>query len=219
MSKPSRRPNREARKEHKAKLKAARKELRKRQREQGLEEPPQSGYNNSQCPWKTVEEEQGQGWARQWGIDRCLYLTLYFAKILMGSEVSDTVLTALEPADLSAEMLELAEKRFFSERHRSVPILSVLTELKHTKSIYGKARLIGKLLLPTKDFMHVKFKSHPEEDSFRVYLSYLHRILHYVSKYTHTVWQLITGEKDTVNLARLEQHSTQLRQWLSKMRD
>ena len=61
MSKPSRRPNREARKEHKAKkLKAARKELRKRQREQGLEEPPQSGYNNSQCPWKTVEEEQAE---------------------------------------------------------------------------------------------------------------------------------------------------------------
>ena len=58
MSKPGRRPNREARKEHKAKLKAARKELRKRQREQGLEEPPQSGYNNSQCPWETVEEEQ-----------------------------------------------------------------------------------------------------------------------------------------------------------------
>ena len=58
MSKPGRRPNREARKEHKAKLKAARKELRKRQREQGLEEAPQSGYTNSQCPWKTVEEEQ-----------------------------------------------------------------------------------------------------------------------------------------------------------------
>ena len=58
MSKPSRRPNREARKEHKAKLKAAQKELRKRQREQGLEEPPQSGYNNSLCPWETVEEEQ-----------------------------------------------------------------------------------------------------------------------------------------------------------------
>jgi len=58
MSKPGRRPNREARKEHKAKLKAARKQLRKRQREQGLEEPPQSGYNNSQCPWETVEEEQ-----------------------------------------------------------------------------------------------------------------------------------------------------------------
>ena len=58
MSKPSRRPNREARKEHKANLKAARKELRKRQREQGLEEAPQSGYTNSQCPWETVEEEQ-----------------------------------------------------------------------------------------------------------------------------------------------------------------
>jgi len=53
MSKPSHCPNREARKEHKAKLKAARKELRKRQREQGLEEAPQSGYTNIQCPWKT----------------------------------------------------------------------------------------------------------------------------------------------------------------------
>ena len=60
MSKPSRRPNREARKEHKAKLKAARKELRKRQREQGLEEPPQSGYNNSQCPWESIEEEKSE---------------------------------------------------------------------------------------------------------------------------------------------------------------
>ena len=174
---------------------------------------------------QTLQHYQGginfgvvQSRSRQWGMGKCVYLTLRLAKELLGAILPDGLLEALKPNDFEEHFIALAREQVFSTSMEEKQILS----LSHSVArFWGSKRLpdktavflkILKVVFPPRECIARKYPL--PSNSIRIYFYYAVHLRDLFRQHGRYVWRLLRGDKKMQALAQQENHFATLMDWL-----
>lgn len=167
-------------------------------------------HNRTELDWSVVQSR-----AREWGIDKCVYLTLKLAVDLLGVPVPESVMQGLKPHDFDERFVTLAGEQIFSRKERTGQPLSMWPAVAR---FWGSARLRDKVSLFVKGFFIPREAMArlypPPADSLRIYFYYVVRLRDLVRVYGRDVWRWLKRDKDMQAFAREGKDLTVLKDWL-----
>ncbi len=155
---------------------------------------------------------------RQWGVGKCVYLTLRLAKELLGVILPDGLMEALKPNDFDERFIALAREQVFSTRMGTGHILSlspVAAKFWGSKRLLDKAATFLKILervFPPREVMARGYP--PPADSIRIYFYYAMHFRDLLRRHSRHVWRLLRGDEEMRALAKRENDITTLKDWL-----
>jgi hypothetical protein len=144
-------------------------------------------YYGEEMDWEQVQRR-----ADRWGIDRCAYLTLRFARDLLGAAVPEQVLAALEPGDLDAEMVAWAEERIFAQATR--PEFDNWGRLEAAERLRDKIGVFLRACFPPAPHLAKRYAVSPR--SARVYFYYPVYLKHLLQVHGPRAWRLLRGDRE-----------------------
>ena len=183
------------------------------------------GLRNLYDICKTLQHYEGEmDWGlvqlrtRQWGMGKCVYLTLRLAKELLGVILPDGLMEALKPNDFDERLIALAKEQVFSTRMGTGHILSLSTAVAKfwgSQRLRDKAPLFLKILKEVFPPREVMVRKYPlPSDSIRIYLYYATRFRDLLRRHGHHVWRLLRGDEDMRASARRANDIAILKDWL-----
>lgn len=140
-----------------------------------------------------------------------VYLILYLASFRTGAAVPAEVLTALEPADLSAEMIEQAERRLFDVGAETMRMASNMVGFFKPGRLGERARVLWRRLFISREEMAYIYPIPP--GSWVLYGYYLVRVRDLIRYHGAAAWGLLHGDRE---LAETVRRRAALREWLFK---
>jgi hypothetical protein len=114
------------------------------------------------------------GRAKQWGLNKCLYLVLSLSRELVGASVSDEQLSIFAPTDLDPRFILYARERIFLERQASLPLAPNLARLSRAGRLPDKIVTLLQLAFPSPRSLAAGYRLSPS--SRWLYLYYLVRL-------------------------------------------
>jgi hypothetical protein len=166
-------------------------------------------------------DEGGMDWGlvqrrtREWGIGKCVYLTLKLTRELLGVALPEGLMEALKPSDFDEHIVALARDQIFSRRLRTGLPLSLWPAVAR---FWGSARLRDKVLLFLKGFFLPREAMArlypPPADSIRIYFYYVVRLRDLLRLFGCDVWRLLRRDKEMQVLAKEGKDLTTLKDWL-----
>jgi hypothetical protein len=155
--------------------------------------------------WPAIERR-----AREWQIDRYVYLMLRLARELLDSTVPESTLSALEPEHFQPRLLPWAAQALL-ERYRTPPVTSTFVRFWSGRSLSEKAQaLAGSLSL---DAAAHRFSL--GRGSRDAYLRYPLRIVDLVSHYVPVAVRLCAGDRRSREMFDRERGLLSVDDWLS----
>lgn len=151
--------------------------------------------------------------AEGWRVQRCLYLTLYLSKELLGAEVQADFLRKLQPHDFSTSIAAAATEQIFCQSHTQLPMNHNLSQLWGNKTLWDKGMIFMRKAFPSREFLSAMYAADPT--SKRVYFYYLVRLKDLLSRYGKTVFTLLKKDKDVLAQVHREEQGNMLVQWLT----
>lgn len=145
--------------------------------------------------------------ARQWGIERCIYLTLYLVARYLQGPVPEAFLAALRPHDFSPEVAEWAMGQIFEGRLIGTP--TALTQVQGQKPVWAKTSAILRGFFPAPAIIRKKYALSP--DSTIVYPYYLFHAMDLFRLYGWNAVQLMRARPGVLHPV---QRMTALGEWL-----
>lgn len=142
-----------------------------------------------------------------WG--RGVYLILHLASVRTGAAVPAEVLAALEPADLSAEVIEQAERRLFDAGAEGVAMTADMVGFLKSGRLGDRAAVLWRRLFPSREEMAYMYPIPP--GSLALYGYYLFRIKNLMRRHGVAVWRWWCGDRE---LAETVRQRNALREWL-----
>ena len=167
-------------------------------------------YFGNEIDWKKVEM-----CGRQWGAERCVYLTLRLARELAEASVPDDLMRAIKPSDFDERFVVLAMERVFAygQWHADgVELSPKLAQLWGSNRVLNKVALLLRRALPSREEMARTYSASP--DSIRIYGYYPVRIKALMMRHGRQVWRLLRRNEATRGLAEQENKMTLLGEWL-----
>lgn len=162
-----------------------------------------------------IDWELLQSRAREWGIEKSVYLTLKLARDLLGVPLQEGWLESLKPGDFDEYYVALARDQIFSRRDRTGPPLSMWPAVAR---FWGSSRLRDKVGLFLKGFFiprSAMARLYPvPADSFRIYFYYLVRFRDLLRVYGRDVWRWLRRDKEMRAVAEEGRALTALKDWL-----
>ena len=140
-----------------------------------------------------------------------VYLILYLASFRTGAAVPAEVLTALEPADLSAEMIEQAERRLFDVGAETAAMTANTINFFKPGRLGDRAAVLWRRLFPSREEMAYMYPIPP--GSWVLYGYYLVRVRDLMRRHGAAAWRLLRGDRE---LAETVRQRDALREWLFK---
>jgi hypothetical protein len=150
--------------------------------------------------------------ARRRGASKPVYLTLYFARELLGTTVPKEVLHSLEPEDLDTELMTWVRAQILTDRASNPPIYN-LARVWSAKRLQDKARILLKSIFPSPEVMATMYPVPP--NSKRIYLFYPARLKDLLFRYGWIIWRLLRQEEKAIALAEQEDQQFALRDWMA----
>jgi hypothetical protein len=153
--------------------------------------------------------------SREWGIGKCVYLTLKLTRELLGVALPEGLMEELKPSDFDERIVALARDQIFSRRLRTGPPLSLWPAVAR---FWGSARLWDKVLLFLKGFFLPREAMSrlypPPADSIRIYFYYVVRLRDLLRSFGRDFWRLLRRDKEMQALAKEGKDLTTLKDWL-----
>jgi hypothetical protein len=152
---------------------------------------------------------------REWGIGKCVYLTLKLTRELLGVALPEGVMEALKPNDFDERFVTLARDQIFLRRLRTKPPLSMLPA---RARFWGSARLRDKLFLflkgifPPREVMAHLYP--PPAASIRIYFYYVVRVRDILRVHGRDVWRWLRRDEEMQAYAKEGKDLTTLKDWL-----
>jgi hypothetical protein len=140
---------------------------------------------------------------------RGVYLILHLASGRTGAAVPAEVLTALEPADLSVEVIEQAERRLFDAGAESAAMTANTISFFKSGRLGDKAAVLGRRLFPSREEMAYLYPIPP--GSLVLYGYYLVRVKDLMRRHGVAAWRWWRGDRELTETVR---RRDALREWL-----
>lgn len=165
---------------------------------------------------EAVDWERLQRRAHEWGVEKCVYLTLRLTAELLGEPLPADLMQALKPGDFREYYLDLAKDQIFSRKLRTGPPLSMWPAVARfwgTSRFQDKVRLfINGFFLPREAMARLyPVPAH----SARVYFYYFVRLKDLLKTYGRDGWRWLIRDAGMHELARDGKNLTTLKDWLS----
>jgi hypothetical protein len=160
-----------------------------------------------------MDWEQVQYRSNQWGANRCVYLTFYLTRELLGVTVPKQVLEALEPDGFDQAVAAEARAQIFANWQAAPSISPDLARLWAARGILQKVIcFLQRIFLPPV-IMSQMYPASPE--SWRIFLYYPVRLKYLLVQYGYTAWRLLHHDKEAITLAEQEEKCNKLIDWLA----
>lgn len=157
-----------------------------------------------------IDWEQVQYRARQWGVGKHIYLTLYLARELLDADVPGETLDTLKPEGFDLEVFVWARAAIFAD---DMPALSPsFTRFWRSKRFREKLALFFKVVLPSAGALARMY--HLPPGSRGIYLYYPVRWRDLLRHYGRSTWRMLWGDKEALALGNNEHQRMALREWL-----
>ena len=151
--------------------------------------------------------------SEEWGVGRCVYLTLYLAHELLKADVPRQFLRALEPADFTSDLVETALQAIMRPSESSLPMTSNLSRLWGGDAFWRKVTVFLKSAFPSPEVLSTMCPV--SSSSKRIYLYYPVRLKELLMRYGKTVVSLLkSDEAATAHRNRIEK-GNELVNWLT----
>jgi hypothetical protein len=167
-------------------------------------------HNGGDMDWGLV-----QRLTREWGIGKCVYLTLKLTREFLRVPLPEGLMEALKPCDFDERFVALARDQIFSRRSKSGPPLSMWPAVAR---FWGSARLRDKAaLFLTGFFLPREAMARlypPPADSIRIYFYYVVRLRDLLRVYGRDVWRWLRRDEEMQAFAKEGHDLTILKDWL-----
>lgn len=167
-------------------------------------------HNGGGLDWGLVQRRTSE-----WGIGKCVYLTLKLTMELLGVALPEGLMEALKPSDFDERFVALARDQIFSRRLRTGPPLSMWPAVAR---FWGSARLRDKVFLFLKGFFLPREAMArlypPPADSIRIYFYYVVRLRDLLRVYGRDVWRWLRRDEEMQAFAKEGKDLTTLKDWL-----
>jgi hypothetical protein len=163
-----------------------------------------------QCQ-EPIDWKQLQSRAREWRIEKYVYLTLQLAKDLLGAAVPAEVLTDLRPNWFDPKVMSLARAEILGQA--SAPSVSAtFKRMWSAGRCREKVRLLVEAMFPSRKALGRMYPT--SRSALRLYPYYLRRWRELVERYGTMAWRVIRREEKTRALIRREHERDVLMEWL-----
>jgi hypothetical protein len=144
-------------------------------------------HDGSVMDWGIVQRR-----TRQWGIGKCVYLTLRLTRELVGVALPEGLMEALKPDDFDERYVALARDQIFSRRLRTGPLSLVSMSPAAVRCLVSarlrdKVCLILKSLFLPRETMSLIYPT--PADSTRIYFYYIVRLRDLLRRYGRDAWR------------------------------
>ena len=167
-------------------------------------------HNGGGMDWGLVQRR-----TREWGIGKCVYLTLKLTTELLGVALPEGLMETLKPSDFDERFVALARDQIFSRRLRTGPPLSMWPAVAR---FWGSARLRDKVFIFLKGFFLPREAMArlypPPADSIRIYFYYVVRLRDLLRVYGRDVWRWLRRDEEMQAFAKEGKDLTALKDWL-----
>jgi hypothetical protein len=153
--------------------------------------------------------------ARQWSIEKCVYLTLKLARELLGAFVPDDLLETIKPNDFDEHFMAIAMKQIFPNgigTSHGLPLSSNISQLWGSKRLLDKMKILFKTTFQSPEVMTLTYP--PPPNSLRIYFYYPVRIIDLFKRYGPTVLRLLRHDQDILVRTSRRNEVTALKDWL-----
>jgi hypothetical protein len=150
--------------------------------------------------------------SRRWKADRCAWLTLGFARELLGAPVPESALKALKPQKVDPGMIAWARAQIFTPQTDDGLLTGNLIRLWKARRLRDKAAAIRKALFPSRQAMAVHYPAPP--GSFRLYFYYFVRLKDLLLRWGRTGSKLLFRDPEMRTVLEGENRKVALKQWL-----
>jgi hypothetical protein len=157
--------------------------------------------------------ERVQSRAREWGAGRCVYLPLQLAREMLGAEVPECVLMALQPGDPNRELTAWARERILSDP--GIPRSHHPNQFRFLKTRRFRILIAAFLMsiFPSPRAMAVLYNISP--GSIRIFLYYPVRLKDMFLRYGRTFWLFLLHNKQMISIVESESEDIALAEWLT----
>jgi hypothetical protein len=163
---------------------------------------------------ETINWEQVQRHVMAWGTSKCVYLTLYLARELLGIAVPEEILNTLKPQDLEPKWITLAQGQIFIKPEiTALPMSSPLARVWQGNRLRDQIRTLLQSIFPPAHILATKYPVSPR--SAQIYLYYLIHLKDMFLKYGPTVWRLWRHDQKMLALTEHEECGNVLYEWLT----
>jgi hypothetical protein len=146
--------------------------------------------------------EQVRLCALQWGVSKCVYLTLYLARELMEAAVPEEMLKALEPNELDPSLITWAKRQTFGGLGEALSISLNLARMWEADRLQDKVTILLRSAFPSPELMATMYSV--PLSSKRVYLYYPMRLIDLILRHGRTAWRLFRGDREVIASAERE---------------
>ncbi|MBN1349455.1 nucleotidyltransferase family protein [candidate division KSB1 bacterium] len=148
--------------------------------------------------------------AKQWGVDKCLYLTLYLADKLLEASIPTKVLDALKSPDFDVSVAALAEQIIFDDNNDALPLPQKFSHFMRRKNLRDKAIFFLKRVFPSPEVIASMYQVHSR--SKKIYLYYPVNLKDLLLDHGRKVWKLLCRDKKMVSSVK---KVNTMRDWLT----
>jgi len=160
-----------------------------------------------------IDWEQIQHRARQWGLDKCVHVTLFLAKDLLDANIPNGLFSTLKPVDFDLHLATEFRERIFEAESSLPSIPAYLSLLYSPKQLLDKLGLLLKRIFRSTEEMA---RIYPvSQHSLLTYLFYPVRIFQLSFKHSRIAWRLLGRYEEMVTSAEQENKKIALREWLA----
>ena len=170
-------------------------------------------YYKGEIDWRLVQLR-----ARQWGVGKCVYMTLRLARELLGVILPDGLEESLKPNDFDERFIALAREQVFSTSIGTghiLPLSPYVAKFWESKRLLDKPALFLKILKRVFPPRRVMTREYPlPPDSIRIYFYYAMHYIDLLRGPGRYVWRLLRGDKEMQALVKRENDIAALIDWL-----
>ncbi len=152
--------------------------------------------------------------AREWGAERCVFLSLHLTQKLLGTPLPHGFLEQLEAPDFDSQKETWAIEQIFPGRDDLVPVGVNVSRFWGTQNFPQKVARLLSTVFPSPFMLSTKFPVSPTSKWLIFYYPRLWFGL--LSRHGRALWNLMTGNKSSRKANQRQMDAWDLADWLSK---
>jgi hypothetical protein len=160
---------------------------------------------------KEFDWEQLLNRSKEWGVGKCVYLSLFLAKKFAGAPIPEQIMKDLDVYDDSFAAATLAEELIFTKSTSVAPNIAMLFD---NKNLLDRLIHFIRCAFPPKNTMadmHLLSRN-----PLSVYSLYSFRIKGLLKRHGHTAWRLLLRDREVSTYAKFENKRSALKDWLTR---
>jgi hypothetical protein len=149
--------------------------------------------------------------SKEWGVDKCVYLSLFLAKRFAGASIPGQVMKHLDVYNDSFQATARAEELIF---RKSISISPNVAKLFNNDRLFNKLIHFSRCAFPPKN--RLANMRPPAGNPLSVYFLYFFRIKGLLKRHGQTVWRLFLRDREMSTIALFENKRNTLKDWLTR---